>query len=183
MVSAAEVVPAIRRATAPEGMHTKVIAVDGPGGAGKSTFAEQLSEALGGVPIVRTDDFASWDNGLDWYPRLIDKVLRPLSLNRPAQYQRYDWDSASLAEWHAVEPTEFVILEGESASRAAFRPYLAFSIWIETPRAERLRRGLARDGEEARRQWEQWMAQEDDYMAREHPQEQADLVVRGVCGG
>ena len=78
-----------------------------------------------------------------------------------------------------VVPAGFVILEGVSASREAFRPFLTYSIWIETPRELRLRRGLERDGEEARAQWEQWMAEEDDYVRREKPQERADLVVPG----
>jgi len=45
-----------------------------------------------------------------------------------------------------VAPAEFLVLEGVSASRGAFRPFLAYAIWVETPRAERLRRVLARDG-------------------------------------
>ena len=57
-----------------------------------------------------------------------------------------------------IEPAEIVILEGVSASREVFRPYLAYVIWIETPREERLRRGLERVGEDARDQWERWMA-------------------------
>ena len=78
-----------------------------------------------------------------------------------------------------VVPAEFVTLEGVSSSSEAFRPFLTYSIWIETPRELRLRRGLERDGEEARAQWEQWMAEEDDYVRREKPQERADLVVPG----
>jgi uridine kinase len=46
----------------PKGMTTRLIAIDGPGGAGKSTLAERLAKQLSGAQIVRTDDFASWDN-------------------------------------------------------------------------------------------------------------------------
>src|SRR6478672_9439015 len=129
---------------------TKVIAIDGLGGSGKSTLAEKVAKGLNGAPIIHTDDFASWDNPLNWWPRLIDQVLRPLSENRSARYQRYDWIAKSLAEWHNVDPSEYLVVEGVSSSRKAFRPYLAFSIWVEMPREERLRRGLERDGEDAR---------------------------------
>jgi uridine kinase len=78
-----------------------------------------------------------------------------------------------------VEPADFVILEGVTASREAFRPYLAFAIWVETPRHVRLRRGLERDGLEARAQWEAWMEAEDRYVERERPADHADRVVRG----
>ena len=74
----------------------------------------------------------------------------------------------------------FVILEGVSASREAFRPFLTYSIWIEAPADVRLSRGLERDGEGARAKWEEWMAQEDRYIERERPHERVDLVVSGA---
>ncbi len=174
----AEIVQAINSASAPEGMATKVIAIDGLGGAGKSTLAARFAKELDS-PIVQTDDFASPDNPLDWWPRLRKQVLEPLSRNKSAHYQRYDWDTQRMAEWHDIEPQAFLIIEGVSASREAFRPYLAFSIWIETPRGERLRRGLQRDGKEAYEQWQQWQRDEDEWVKQEQPHEKADLVISG----
>jgi uridine kinase len=78
-----------------------------------------------------------------------------------------------------IEPVDIVIVEGVTASREAFQPYLAYSIWIETPRELRLQRGLERDGADARAQWERWMAAEDRYIERERPARRADLVLRG----
>jgi uridine kinase len=124
------------------------------------------------------DDFASWQNPVDWWPELIEKALKPLATGQPARYQPTNWGGTE-KEPVAIQPGGFVILEGVSASREAFRPYLTYSIWIETPRELRLKRGLERDGEEARAQWEQWMAEEDDYIEREKPQEHADLVLPG----
>jgi uridine kinase len=79
-----------------------------------------------------------------------------------------------------IHPAERVILEGVTASREAFRPYLFYSIWIETPRELRLQRGIERDGEEMREQWVRWMAAEDAYVERERPRERADVVVPGT---
>jgi uridine kinase len=72
-----------------------------------------------------------------------------------------------------------VILEGVTASRTAFRPFLTYSVWIKTPRALRLQRGVERDGEQLRAQWEKWMAAEDQYVHRERPDQSADLVLPG----
>ena len=174
------IIEAIQTAQAPDGMTTKIIAIDGPGGAGKSSFAAQLSQKLGNVPILHTDDFASWENPLNWWPRLLEQVLEPLSHNEIALYQRYDWGTKRLAEWHEIQPARYLLLEGVSSSREVFLPYIALSIWIETPRKERLRRGLERDGEAARTQWEEWMAREDEYIEREHPEQRADLVINGT---
>ena len=161
-------------------MSTRVIAIDGPGGAGKSTLAERVSVALGNSPIVHTDDFAGWETPLEWWPRLLTQVLEPLSRNQPARYQRYDWETECLAEWHELPPAPYVILEGVSASREAFRPYLSYTVWIETPRDERLRRGLERDGIETRDQWLAWMAAEDAHFERELSREKADTIIRGT---
>src|ERR1017187_6059611 len=136
--SFAHVLKAVQAKKAPQCMNTKIVAIDGPGGAGKSTLASQLAASLGGVPIIHTDDFASWDNPLGWWPRLLEQVLKPLAENRPAHYQRYDWGTERLAEWCSIGPAEYVILEGMSAGRKEFRPYLTFSIWVETPQEERL---------------------------------------------
>jgi uridine kinase len=170
----------IEGSQSPPNMSTRVIAVDGPGGAGKSTLAHKLSVAMCKTTIIHTDDFASWEIPTEWWPRLIEQVLEPLCRNQPGRYQRYDWDSRCMAEWHDVPPSEYLILEGVSASREAFQPYLAFSIWVETPRDERLRRGLERDGEDALPLWIGWMAGEDGYVARERPAERADVIVDGT---
>lgn len=76
----------------------RLVTIDGPGGSGKSTFADRLSAASNGAPIVHADDFASADNPIDWWPRLLEQVIEPLADGRPAVYQRYDWPTESLAE-------------------------------------------------------------------------------------
>jgi ATP/maltotriose-dependent transcriptional regulator MalT len=74
----------------------RLVAIDGPGGAGKSTLATQLSAAAEGAPVVHTDDFASADNPINWWPRMLEQVIVPLTEGRPAHFQRYDWPTESL---------------------------------------------------------------------------------------
>jgi uridine kinase len=160
-------------------MSTRIVAIDGLGGRERACSPSIWPGSSGVRRFLHTDDFASWENPLSWWPRLIEEALEPLARNRPGRYRRPDWGSEDHDEWGQVLPAAVVILEGVSACRAAFRPFLTYSIWIETPRKIRLSRGLERDGEQARAQWEQWMAAEDDYVRREKPQEQADLVLPG----
>jgi uridine kinase len=170
-------VGAIRSSVPPAGVTTRIVAIDGPGGAGKSSLAAYLARELD-APVVHTDEFASWQNPVDWWPELIEKVLEPLAAGRAARYTPSSWGGPE-REQVVVEPGDFVLLEGVTASRDAFRPYLAYSIWIETPRDVRLRRGLDREGEDARADWKRWMAGEDAYVERERPPEHADVVLRG----
>jgi uridine kinase len=161
-------------------MSLRVTAIDGHGGAGKSTLANRIAHALGDAPIVHTDEFASWEEPLDWWPRLLEQVLEPLAAGKHARYQRYDWKARQLREWIDVPRGAHLVIEGVSASRLAFRPYLCFSIWVDTPRNVCLARGLARDGDDALGQWQQWIADEDRYVERETPDRHADLIVAGA---
>lgn len=168
---------AIRSSRAPAGVKTRIVAIDGPGGAGKSTLARLLARELD-APIIQTDDFASWENPVDWWPELIARALEPLAAGVPARYDPSSWGGEE-REPLQIEPGAFVILEGVTASRQEFRRFLAYAIWIETPRDLRLKRGLERDGEQARAQWERWMEEEDRYVERERPAEHADCVLSG----
>lgn len=75
----------------------RLVAIDGPGGAGKSTFASLLAHELGGAPVVHTDDFATAENPINWWPRLREQVIEPLATGGAARYQRDGADV--LADW------------------------------------------------------------------------------------
>jgi uridine kinase len=172
-----DAIEAIRSSTPPAGMRTRIVAIDGLGGSGKSSLGRALARAVDGE-IVHTDDFASWETPLEWWPNVIEQVLEPLTSGRAARYTPTSWGGPPKLPV-LLEPGGLVFLEGVSSSRAAFRPYLAYSIWVETRRELRLQRGLERDGDEALPDWERWMAEEDAFARRERPAEHADLVLPG----
>lgn len=160
----------------------RLVGIDGCGGAGKTTFATRLAHAAGGAPIVHTDDFASHEIPMQWWPRLLEQVVEPLLANQRATYTAYDWVNRTDGPTITVEPRPIVIIEGVGATRSAWRDRLAVSIWIDAPREERLRRGLARDGEELADFWREWRVAEDAYVAAENPQERVDVLVDGAAG-
>ncbi len=180
-MSTEEIAKRIKEVPIVAGMPVKIVAVDGHGGSGKSTLAEKLAKELG-TEIVHTDDFASWDNPLDWWSKLVAEVLEPIKNGaRTLNYSRSSW-----APDHHPEPvfdqpvTPIIILEGVSSARKEFRLYLSFAIWVETPIELCLERGLARDGKPAKEQWLQWLADENVYIARDKPQEYVSLSVKGT---
>ena len=173
-----------------------LVAIDGPGGAGKSTLAQLLKEQLKTlgwiVAVVKHDDFYFPSHqrenqqakiigrDFDW-ERLRDQVLTPIKEGRSAHYQRYDWETDSLAEWHTISASDAVLVEGIYTIRRELTHLYDLKIWVECPRTIRLARGIARDGEQARTIWEQdWMPKEDDYVKTHLPRENADLLVNGA---
>lgn len=157
----------------------RLVGIDGCGGAGKTTFAQRLAQHGDPWPVIHTDDFASHDEPLEWWPRLLTDVVEPLLRGEPAQFRRYDWIERRPGDEVVVPPAEVVIIEGVGATRSAWRDRLAVSIWVDTDSELRLRRGLARDGDELADFWRDWRVAEDHYVATEQPASQVDLVVAG----
>ena len=161
----------------------RFVGIDGCGGAGKTTFADRLARHGDGWPVVHTDDFASHDEFLDWWPRLLADVIEPLSQHKPATFRPYDWVHRRPGAPTTIAPADVVVLEGVGATRQAWRDRLALAIWVDTDSGLRLRRGLQRDGEALADFWREWRLAEDRYVAEENPPAYADLVVAGDPSG
>jgi len=167
---------------------TLFIAIDGHGGSGKSTLADILSGKLDAT-LIRTDDFASWENPFNWYTDVIEKVFKPI-LNgaKELHYQPTSWWENHNPELVTKSVTPVMILEGVSSSRKEFRDYISLSIFVNTPREICLTRGVERDlqsntrksEEELSKMWKTWFAEEDVYMRRDNPKDHVDIVVSGT---
>jgi uridine kinase len=192
---AAELVSDAIDSAAPEGP-ALVVAIDGPGGAGKSTLAAELALLRDDVSIVEGDDFyrrlnestraaltplEAVDLLFDW-ERLRDEVLAPLVRGEEARYRRYDWTTERLGEdVGAVEAHGVVVVEGCYVARPALRGYYDLIVAVEAPRALCLARQLAR-AENQPEQIARWRAAEDWYLERQNPARGADLVIDGSAG-
>ena len=177
-----ELIADIARRSPAAGVH--IIGVDGPSGAGKSTLARLVAGALG-APIVEIDDFVSWNDFAGWWPRFEAEVVRPLLDGLDATYQVRDWGDDefgdTLAGWKTVRWHPFVVVEGVTCTRAAVAAALACRVWVETPPDERLRRGIARDGESHRPLWNRWQLVEDRFFTADDTRSRADVIVDGTA--
>nr|WP_246938875.1 uridine kinase [Bacillus pinisoli] len=173
---------------------TLLIGIDGCGGAGKSTLANMIKEHYTNVTIIHNDDFYLPSSELidgdptkkpigadfDW-KRLLEQVLLPLSQDKEGFYQRYDWNTDKLAEWHTVPTGEIVIVEGVYCTRQELEHLYDIKIWVNCPSDTRLLRGIERDGEGAREMWENnWMVAEELYVQKQKPHERADFLIDGT---
>ncbi|HUD06448.1 MAG TPA: hypothetical protein VMR34_01030 [Candidatus Saccharimonadales bacterium] len=170
----------------PKAGKTKFIAIDGHGGAGKSTLANMLSKQFN-AQLVPIDDFASWDNS-DWWPQVIKNIFEPISGGATSlNYPRSSWWEDHHPEPVVNQPvTDVMILEGVSSSRTEFRKYLSLIIFVNTPKDLCMKRGIERDlstgksVEELTEMWTKWYQEEDGYIARDHPRDFADVVIDGT---
>ncbi len=175
----------------------RLVCVDGPAGSGKTTLAAELRrgfrDALRGsgavgprVRLLHMDNvYAGW-TGLQVGMRTVAQhVVAPLARGDAGRYRRFDWQAMAFAEERVVEPCDVLIVEGVGSGGVAHDGYaesVTCLVWVATPPAVRLARGLARDGEQMREHWLTFAAEEDAMFARERIRERADVVVDG-CGG
>jgi uridine kinase len=164
---------------------TRIVAVDGQSGAGKTTFAAKLASALQArgatVAVVHTDDLLDgWDGQFTFWGRLMEQVVDPLRTGRPAAYRRYDWIRERFDdELTAVPAADVVIIEGVSAAREQMRGVADLTVFLRVTEEEAWRRLRARDPEDAMPFLVAWKDRERRHFAVDQTAEQADLVIDG----
>lgn len=177
----------------------RLVCVDGPAGSGKTTLAAELrhgfrgalrrpgaTAARGRVRLLHMDDvYDGWTGLHAGMTTVSEQVVGPLRDGRPGRYRRYDWHQQAFAEERVVDLCDVLLVEGVGSGGFAHGGYAASVtclVWVDTPPAVRLARGLARDGEQMREHWLTFAAEEDAMFVREGIRERAHMVVDGTGG-
>lgn len=151
-----------------------VLLIDGRSGSGKTELASAIARELPHAQLLHLDSvFPGWD-GLEAGSAHVHSVVL-----RHHRWRRWDWLANELAQWYDLDPARPLIIEGCGALSAENRLVAQFGLWVELEAVSRKRRALERDGAMFSPHWERWAAQEDAFIAREHPDFLADLTVRG----
>lgn len=162
----------------------RLVCIDGLTGSGKSTFAAALasvaSTRVATVHLLGSDDLLDgWGGLASIGPRLRNYVVGPLASGHPARYRRYDWQEGRFAEEHVVAPMDLLILEGVGTGHPGLRSRRATLVWVDTDRELGFARAIARDGEGARAQLEEWARDEQRLSLADLTRGRADLLVDG----
>lgn len=163
-----------------------IILIDGLSGAGKSSLARALADASrtgagGEIRVLGSDLWLHSVRGLEAAQKTTIRVLSDLSAGRRASYIGWDLEADRLGERIDIEPGPATIIEGCGTLNPDTRPLVDFAIWVEADggERERLRRVIAREGEQCRQWWDAWAEQDLARLGTDHPTALADVVVRG----
>jgi uridine kinase/GNAT superfamily N-acetyltransferase len=176
-----------------------VVAIDGRGGAGKSSLARALVAAVPHSAHIEHDWFhLPKDLVVDGHrfdhERLISEVISPFrSGSRTISFLRYNWGYlAGLPDgFHetpiAIQEAEILVIEGCETLHASLVSHLDLRVWLDAEPNVSMERGIRRDIEEykldpdrvyaAWREWSDWEAQS---LARDDRRRRADIVLPGV---
>jgi uridine kinase len=175
-------VAAAARGAVPRNGRTRVVAIDGRSGAGKTVLAAGLQPQLGAPVVALEDLYGGWDGLKRGIDLLVSEVLEPLDGGRAARVPRYDWVTGAWGTPWVLEPPEILIVEGVGAGALRAAAYASTLVWMQAAAAVRKKRALDRDGETFGPYWDMWARQEDAMLAREHTPDRADIVIDGVNG-
>lgn len=164
---------------------TRLVCVDGPSGAGKTTLADALSAALeergATTTVVHMDDLYDGWTGLRSSGDLLhDRVLAPLSQGRPGVHPRYDWHRGEYGEERTVPVTDVLVVEGVGAWRGRHARLVTVLVWVDTPRDVRRGRAVRRDGSDLEPELLRWHRDEDALHRDEGTRAHVDVVVDGT---
>ncbi|WHT19726.1 hypothetical protein N8J89_01160 [Crossiella sp. CA-258035] len=162
----------------------RLAAVDGPSGSGKSTWADALVAELRArghhTGLVRSDEFATWDDPVSWWPRLVAGVLEPLRRGEPGRYRRTAWTNGlpRPGDWAELPVPEVLVLEGVSTGRRSVSPLLSLLCWVElADPGHRLARAVTRDGDSCRNALLHWQRFEQGWFGVDDTRGRADVRV------
>lgn len=167
------------RAASPRCGATRLVCVDGPSGAGKTTFATGLAGALDGAPVVAMDDLYPGWYGLEAaVPLLHEHVIESLVAGRAARSPRWDWARSAYGPERDLGTPPVLVVEGVGAGAASIAEHAVLLVWLEAPAGLRFRRGMARDGGAYAPFWTRWAAQERTHFAAQRTRERADVIMK-----
>ena len=155
-------------------------AIDGPAGAGKTTYAAQLEAELSVNATVKTihmdDLYNGWDNALsNALSEILDRISTAHLAGRECVIKKFNWSTMQFDSEEIITPTDVLIIEGVGAAQQIVRESGAITYWLDIDPEIGLQRVLARDGAHIEVQMRQWQIDQDKHFARDETRENCEF--------
>ena len=155
-------------------------AIDGPAGAGKTTFAAKLEAELsvnGSVRVIHMDDlYNGWDNALsNPLAEILDRISTAHIAGREFVIKIFNWHTMAFDREEKITPTDYLIIEGVGAAQQIVRETGATTYWLDIEPEIGLQRVLDRDGAHIEAQMRQWQVDQDKHFARDETRENCEF--------
>jgi uridine kinase len=157
-----------------------LLAIDGPAGAGKTTFAAQLEAELSlnaSVRVIHMDDlYNGWDNALsNALSEILDRISTAHLAGREFVIKKFNWHTMQFDAEEKITPTDFLIIEGVGAAQQIVRETGATTYWLDIEPQIGLQRVLDRDGAHIEAQMRKWQVDQDKHFARDETRENCEF--------
>ena len=168
----------------PQAGSALLVTIDGPAGAGKSTYAAELATGLTelGYPtaVIAMDDlYNGWDGLLD--PELADNLrswlVHPLQTGQAIRHPVFDWTQGRYGASRELPNVSALIVEGVGAGHPALGDQAEIRLYLEATQSLRSERLQHRPGPPVDEWWPQWQEQESEYFNQHDPATQADWII------
>ena len=155
-------------------------AIDGPAGAGKTTFAAKLEVELsvnGSVRVIHMDDlYNGWNNALsNPLAEILDRISTAHIAGREFVIKIFNWHTMAFDREERITPTDYLIIEGVGAAQQIVRETGATTYWLDIEPEIGLQRVLDRDGAHIEAQMRQWQVDQDKHFARDETRENCEF--------
>jgi uridine kinase len=155
-------------------------AIDGPAGAGKTTYAAKLEAELSvnaSVKVIHMDDlYNGWENALsNALSEILDRISTAHLAGREFVIKKFNWSTMHFDSEERITPTDFLIIEGVGAAQQIVRESGAITYWFDIEPEIGLQRVLDRDGAHIEVQMRQWQIDQDKHFARDETRENCEF--------
>ena len=163
---------------------SRIIAIDGPAGSGKTTLAKRICDTITikKIEIVHMDDlYDGWENALteNLTRTLLHQIVVPVSQGKGFGYRKYDWLQQRFGEIQQFDAPELLILEGVGSGQKVIRRYTDQLIWIDIDDETGLQRVLQRDGDYLETEMRIWQLKQSEHFRMDNTRDCATIRIDG----